>query len=300
MYLGETLVEESFAEAFGMRYTRVLITAHDPYWLAAGMHEFTGFGASIIACDVEAGCERHLSATETPDGRPGASVLLFSYSTEALAKAVPRRAGQCLMTCATTAVFDGLPEGPERIPLGSYLRYFGDGFQQSKLIAGRRYWRIPVMDGEFLAEESLGVAKGVAGGALILEGRDLESTLSAVRRAGEALAEMPGVITPFPGGAARSGSKVGSRYRELRASTNEAYCPSLRGRVDSRLHPEATCACEIVIDGVDDAHVSHAMAHATRAAAGAGLIKISAANYGGHLGKYHLHLHQALRDTPEG
>jgi len=292
--IGETEIVETFAEAFRMRFVRLIVTAHDEYWLDAAAREFTGYASSVIACDAEAGIERPLDASETPDGRPGLAMLVFGFSTDALAKAVPNRVGQCLMTCPTTAVYDGLTEGEERIALGKQIRFFGDGFQKSKLLDGRRYWRVPVMDGEFLVQETLAVGKGVAGGNLILQGRTLETALAAARRAVEAVAPLAGVITPFPGGIARSGSKVGSRYKKLPASTADAYCPTLRGRVDTQLKPEANYALEVVIDGVDEAAVGAAMSAALRAAAGPGVVAIGAGNYGGKLGKFHFRLHELL------
>jgi formylmethanofuran--tetrahydromethanopterin N-formyltransferase len=292
--LADTEIEDTFAEAFRMRYVRVLVTAHDDYWLDVAAREFTGYACSVIACDAEAGIERRVPAAETPDGRPGLAVLLFGFSAESLAKAVPNRTGQCLMTCPTTAVFDGLPGAEEKIPLGKHLRFFGDGFQKSKKLEGRRYWRIPVLDGEFLVEDSLGVGKGVAGGNLIFQSDRMETALDAARRAAESLADMPGVITPFPGGIARSGSKVGSRYKKLLASTADAFCPTLRGRVESKLHPAANYAYELVVDGVDEAAVAKGMAAAMRAAAGSGVVAISAGNYGGKLGKFHFHLRPLL------
>lgn len=295
MKIGETEIVETFAEAFRMRFVRLIVTAHDEHWLDAAAREFTGYASSVIACDAEAGVERKLDPAETPDGRPGLAILVFGFSTESLAKAVPNRVGQCLMTCPTTAVFDGLADGEERIPLGKQIRFFGDGFQKSKLLDGRRYWRVPVMDGEFLVQETLGVGKGVAGGNLIMQARTLETALAAARRAVEAIAAISGVITPFPGGIARSGSKVGSRYKKLPASTADAYCPTLRGRVaETQLFPEANYALEVVIDGVDETAVGAAMAAALRAAAGPGVVAIGAGNYGGKLGKFHFRLHELL------
>ena len=188
----------------------------------------------------------------------------------------------------------GLPEAEESIPLGKHLRYFGDGFQKSKLLAGRRYWRVPVMDGEFLMEEKLGVAKGVAGGNIIMQGTTPEVALNAARLASEALAPLVGIITPFPGGVVRSGSKVGSTYKGMVASTNDAYCPTLRGRVESDLVDGANCAYEIVIDGIDEAAVGNAMKVALETAAGDGILALGAGNYGGKLGKFHFHLHKLL------
>jgi len=288
--LGETLIDDTFAEAFGMRYVRLIITAADDYWLEAALRELCGYSSSVIACDAEAGVERRLSRDEAPDGRPGAAVLLFGFSTDALQKSVPNRVGQCIMTCPTTAVYDGLPAAETRVALGKKIRFFGDGYQKSKQIAGRRYWRIPVMDGEFLVEDQVGAERGVAGGNLILQSVDQPTGLAAVRRATEAIWQLDGVITPFPGGCARSGSKVGSRYKGLVASTSDAFCPTLRGRVASKLHADAHCAYEIVIDGISQQAVGAAMAAAIRAASGKGVVLISAGNYGGKLGKFHFPL----------
>ncbi len=297
MKLGPTEIVDTFAEAFRLRYARLIVTAHDEYWLEAAAKEAAGYSSSIIGCDCEAGLERWMPAEESLDGRRGASLLLFGVSNEQVAKAAMNRTGQCVMTCPTTAVFDGLPQAAERVPLGKSLRFFGDGYQKSKLIDGRRYWRVPVMDGEFVVEESIGVEKGVGGGNIILQAVTLDVALAAARRGVAAIALLAGSITPFPGGVARSGSKVGSRYKGLLASTADGYCPTLRGRVESQLLPEAEAVCEIVIDGVDEAAVAGAMAAAIRAAAGEGVLAITAGNYGGKLGKFHFRLHEVLNGT---
>ena len=290
--LGSTVVEDTFAEAFEMRFVRLIVTAEGSYWLDAAVREFTGYSSSVIACDAEIAVERPLSADETPDGRQGVSLLAFGFSKGALAKAIPNRAGQCLMTCPSTAVYDGLPDGESRIALGKHVRFFGDGYQKSKVIGDQRYWRIPVMDGEFVIQDTLGVGRGVAGGNIILQSTDRSSGLAAAQRGAEAVAAENGAIAPFPGGVARSGSKVGSRYKGLKASTSDPYCPSLRGRVESKLHPDANCAYEIVIDGVNEAAVGRAMSAAMKAAAGEQVVAITAGNYGGKLGKFHFHLHK--------
>jgi formylmethanofuran--tetrahydromethanopterin N-formyltransferase len=296
MQLGNTLIVDTFAEAFRMRYVRLIVTAVDDYWLDIAVTEVTGYGSSVIGCDAEIGLEQKLSPSDTPDGRPGAAVLAFGFSTQALAKAIPNRVGQCLMTCPTTAVFDGLREGEEQLPLGKYLRYFGDGLQKSKVLGGRRYWRVPVMDGEFIVEEQIGVAKGVAGGNIILQATSGETALVAARKAVEAIGKLAGTITPFPGGVVRSGSKVGSKYKGMVASTNDAFCPTLRGRVASELVDGANCAYEIVIDGVSEAAISDAMLAALHAASGDGVLAISAGNYGGKLGKFHFHLRKLIKN----
>jgi formylmethanofuran--tetrahydromethanopterin N-formyltransferase len=292
--IGNTLIEDTFAEAFGMRYTRLIVTAADEHWLDAAVREFTGYSSSVIACDAETGVERRLSAAETPDGRPGVSLLVFGFSTDALAKSVPNRVGQCLMTCPSTAVYSGLAGTETKIPLGKHIRFFGDGFQKSKQVGGIRYWRIPVMDGEFLVQDTAGVERGVAGGNIILQSITQQQGLAAARRGVEAIGRLDGVITPFPGGVARSGSKVGSRYKGLKASTSDPFCPTLRGRVESQLHAEANCAYEIVIDGTSEQAVIAAMAAAMQAVAGDGIVQIGAGNYGGKLGKFQFHLRKLL------
>jgi len=294
MQIKTTTIEDTFAEAFGMKYARVIVTAHDEHWLNAALHELTGFSSSVIGCDLEIGLETRLSPDQTPDGRLGVSVLLFGFSSSAIANGAVNRIGQCVMTCPTTAVFDGMTLAADKVAMGSKIRFFGDGFQKSKLINGRRFWRIPVMEGEFLVEESAGIDKGVAGGNVIIQAESLEPALEAVRRGVDAVGMLAGAITPFPGGVARSGSKVGSIYKKLRASTSDAFCPTLRGRVASQLDEQAHVALEIVIDGVSAEVVGQAMTDACLAAAGDGVVRISAGNYGGELGKHHFHLHKLL------
>jgi formylmethanofuran--tetrahydromethanopterin N-formyltransferase len=292
------VIDETFAEAFPMKATRLLITAHNLTWARHAAVSATGFATSVIACGCEAGIERELSPAETPDGRPGLSVLIFSMSGKELVKQIERRVGQCVLTCPTTAVFAGIAEG-EAVALGRNLRFFGDGWQISKVIAGVRYWRIPVMDGEFLAQETTAVTKAVGGGNLLLLARDTDAALAVAEAAVAAMQRLPNVILPFPGGVVRSGSKVGSKYPALMASTNDAFCPGLHGLVaNSELTPDIRCVLEIVIDGLGEADVAAAMRAGLAAGvdfgAGRGLLRISAGNYGGKLGPYLFHLHPLL------
>jgi formylmethanofuran--tetrahydromethanopterin N-formyltransferase len=298
--IGSTHIADTFAEAFRLRYARLVVTAHDEHWLDAAVRATCGYGTSVIGCDAEIGVEGRLGVDATPDGRPGVAILAFGFAAETLAKAVANRTAQCLLTCPTTAVFDGLPDAAERFPLGGHVRFFGDGFEKTKVIDGRRYWRVPVMDGEFLVEETCGIEKGVGGGNFILQGTTLDGTLAAVRRAVSAIERCPGVIAPFPGGAVRSGSKVGSRYEGLRGSTNEAFSPALVGRVVTELLPGVAAAVEIVIDGIDETTVGKAMAAGIEAAVGPELLAVSAGNYGGKLGKFHFHLHKVLTPSTSG
>jgi formylmethanofuran--tetrahydromethanopterin N-formyltransferase len=291
-------IDDTFAEAFPMKATRLVITAHTPEWARHAAVAATGFATSVIACGCEAGIERELRTDETPDGRPGIALLLFAMSGKELAKQIERRVGQCVLTCPTTAVFAGITEG-EAVALGKNLRFFGYGWQIAKVIGGVRYWRVPVMDGEFVAQETTGIVKGVGGGNLLLLARDTDSALAAAQAAVDAMRHLRNVILPFPGGVVRSGSKVGSKYPSLGASTNDAFCPSLYGLVaSSELNEQTRCVLEIVIDGLTEADVAAAMragidAGVALGAAG-GLLRISAGNYGGKLGPFHFHLHKLM------
>lgn len=288
-------IEDTFAEAFPMTAARLVITAVSPAWARTAANAAVGYAASVIGCDAEAGVERELTPDETPDGRPGVSILLFAFNRDALQKAVVNRVGQCILTSATSACYNGLPLVPDKnIRIGGNLRFFGDGWQFSKLLDGRRYWRVPVMDGEFLCEDWFGTVKGVAGGNFLILGDSQRSALAAAEAAVEAMRGLPGIILPFPGGIVRSGSKVGSRYKKLRASTNDAFCPTLRGVVKSSLPSEAQAVYEIVIDGLSLEAVEEAMRRGIRAACRPGVVGISAGNYGGNLGPFHLHLHRIL------
>ena len=288
-------IEDTFAEAFPMTAARLVVTAETPAWAQTAGQTATGYAASVIGCDAEAGVERVLNADETPDGRPGVSLLLFAFSRDALQKAVVNRVGQCILTCATTACYNGLPPVKDKtIRVGGNLRFFGDGFQFSKKLDGRRYWRLPVMDGEFTCEDVFGTVKGVAGGNFLIVGASQAAALAAAEAAVAAIRRVGDVILPFPGGIVRSGSKVGSRYKKLRASTNDAYCPTLRGLVHSALPEQANAVYEIVIDGLSLAAVEEATRVGVRAACRAGVLGITAGNYGGSLGPFHLHLRKLL------
>jgi formylmethanofuran--tetrahydromethanopterin N-formyltransferase len=287
-------IADTFAEAFPMTAARALITAETSGWAEIAGRTMSGYATSVIACDAEAAIERALGPEETPDGRPGVSVLLFAFSRDALEKAVANRVGQCVMTCPTTACYNGLAPSEKTINVGGRLRYFGDGWQISKRLEGRRYWRIPVMDGEFTCEETFGTVKGVAGGNIILLGTDPAATLAATEAAVIAMRACPDVILPFPGGIARSGSKVGSKYKKLRASTNTAFAPSLRGLVETALPPEVQCGYEIVIDGLSLEAVERATVAGLRAGCLPGVVEITAGNYGGKLGPFHIRLRDVL------
>lgn len=287
-------IDDTFAEAFGMSATGVVVTADTPEWALTAARTMSGFGTSVIGCGAEVGIDRVLGPAETPDGRPGARVLLFGFSADLLQPQLQNRVGQCVLTSPGSACFAGL-DAPARLKLGARLRFFGDGYQTSKRLGARRYWRIPVMDGEFVCEDDTGVTfDAVGGGNLFLLGASQAGVLKVAEAAVAAIAATPDVITPFPGGIVRSGSKVGSKYPNMMASTNQAYSPTLRAAVASALKPDETAVLEIVIDGLSSQAVADAMksglAEALRIGRAHGLSRVSAGNYGGKLGKFHYRL----------
>lgn len=297
MQINGVYIEDAFAEAFPMTATRIIITAADRYWAKRAAESMTGFATSVIACGCEAGVECEIAPDQTPDGRPGIAVLLFSVSGKELEKQVVRRVGQCVLTCPSTSVFSGM-SGEKRVALGSHLRYFGDGFQISKVIDGKRYWRIPVMDGEFVCEESTFRVPAIGGGNFLVLSQTLHGALKACESAMDAMRQIPNVIMPFPGGVARSGSKVGSKYQTLNASTNDAFCPTLRQVTKSLLPAGVSAALEVVIDGLAESDIKRAMRVGILAACEVGkrhgLQAITGGNYGGKLGPHHFHLHEIL------
>ena len=297
MERGGVRIVDTFAEAFDMRAARVLITAQSPGWARTAAQSMTGFATSVIGCKVEAGIEAELSPDETPDGRPGVSVLMFGFDAAGLGSRLVDRVGQTVLTCPTTACFDGLPHAADRVVVGGQLRHFGDKFQSSKVLDGVRYWRIPVMEGEFLVQEAFGIQRAIGGGNFLILGADQRAALAAAEAAVDVMRTVRGVVLPFPGGVVRAGSKVGAkRYKKMIASTNDAYCPTLRGRagVESELPEAVNSVLEIVVDGLDRPAIENALRVGIAAACRPGVVAISAGNYGGKLGKHHFRLHELV------
>jgi len=296
MRINGVKIDDTYAEGFHMSGTRFLITADTPEWALEAARKATGFATSIIACGCEADIESTFAAG--PDGRPGAAIVIMSMNHKLVAEQTLARVGQCVMTCPTTACFNGWESG-ETIDVGKSLRYFGDGFQTSKLIFGKRFWRIPVMDGEFLCEEKFGSFEKGSDSNLILFGEDSAATLRAAEAAVAAMRKSGGVILPFPGGIVRSGSKVGSKYKKLPASTYHNCCPTLKNEKDTLVPEGANCVYELVLCGAKEADIRRAMAAGIRAAALEGIVLISAGNYGGNLGKVRYPLYEILETEKE-
>ncbi|MFX0153381.1 MAG: formylmethanofuran--tetrahydromethanopterin N-formyltransferase [Candidatus Hodarchaeota archaeon] len=295
-------IEDTFCEAFGAWFTRILVTAKNERWAKIAAQTTTGYGTSTIHCDAEAGIDIFVSGEKTPDKRPGVILMFFKNKKEEMSNVVMNRVGQCVFTCPTTACFDALdnsldPEKEFEIKLGANLKFFGDGFQEK--IEGKypfETWSIPVMEGEFIVQSVAKVGKGIAGGNFLIIGRDQDSTLEAAQKAIEAVKDIPNVIAPFPGGIVRSGSKVGSKYSFLNASTNDPLCPSLREKIDnSQLKEGDNCVYEIIFDGATEEPIKTAMKLGIEAAIKVpGINRISAGNYGGNLGKFKYRLYEIL------
>jgi formylmethanofuran--tetrahydromethanopterin N-formyltransferase len=297
MIINGVQIDETFAEAFNMRGTRVIITAQNLKWAYHAANAMTGFATSVIGCGVEAGIEREMSETESPDGRPGLSILMFAMGSKVLMQQLETRMGQCILTCPTAAAFSGI-DSDEKINLGKNLRFFGDGYQISKLISAKRYWRVPVMDGEFLCEETTGMVRAIGGGNFLILATSQPAALAAAEAAITAMKKIPNVIMPFPGGVVRSGSKVGSKYKTMFASTNDAFCPTLKGATNTELSPEIESVMEIVIDGISFDDIAESMRVGIQAICdlgeSSGVKRISAGNYGGKLGPHHFKLHEIM------
>ena len=296
-------IEDTFAEGFGMWGARIIITAKNRKWANIAAREMTGFATSVIACDCEAGIEREIPPEETPDGRPGVSVMVYGFSKKRLSTPMLNRIGQCVLTCPTTAIYNGIPEeeADDMLDVGASLRFFGDGYQVKMRMGDgwgerQRFWRIPVMEGEFLAEAKFGAVRAVAGGNFLIMGENEDVTLEASERAVEAILEVPGVITPFPGGLCRSGSKVGSTYAFLKASTNTPFCPAIKHTFpDSQVPAGSNSVIELVLNGLDEPSVMKAMGAGIRAATEVKGVKwITAVNFDGKLGKFQMGLKDAL------
>ena len=280
-----------------MKASRIIITAESKYWLKKAVDSMTGFATSVIACGCEGGIEKEIPPSKTPDGRPGMIVLIFAMDSESLAKQVLWRVGQCILTTPTTACFSGL-ETDEKINLGNAIRYFGDGFQISKRINNKKFWRIPVMEGEFVIEDKTSVTSGIGGGNILIIGTSNKEVLKAGEAAVKEMKKIDNIILPFPGGIVRSGSKVGSKYKNLIASTNDAYCPTLKGITKTNLDKDIECVLEIVVDGINEKDIALAMKKGISIICkkfNKGIKSISAGNYGGKLGPFHFHLRDIMK-----
>ncbi len=302
MELNGVEIEDTFCEAFGAVFTRILVTAINTKWVKIASQIATGYGTSTIHCDSEAGVDVFVSPDNTPDNRPGAVLMFFKTKKDKMDQVLLNRIGQCLLTCPTTACFDAFnsslaPEKDFEIKTGYKLKFFGDKFEEmAEGLYNFEAWKIPVMDGEFVVQSIFKVGKGIAGGNFLIFGETQEAALEAAEKAIDAIRDVENVIAPFPGGIARSGSKVGSQYSFLNASTNDPLCPTLRNKIEGSLLGEKdNCVYEVILDGATEDAVKKAMKLGIQASVQIpGVNKISAGNYGGKLGKFQYRLYDIL------
>jgi len=295
MEINSVLIYDTFAEAFPIKMARVQITAVTERWAQEAAREATGFGTSVIGCPAEAGIECFVDGRETVDGRPGVNILICNMGLKNLENSLLMRLGQCVLTAPTAAAYSGMDDAETQFDTGRKLSFFGDGYQKSEERFGRKIWKIPLMSGDFIIENSFGAVEGIAGGNFLIQGQNQMSALTAAEVAIDSIRKVEGAITPFPGGVVSSGSKVGSKYKGLKASTNSAFCASLREDGVCVLAEDVSCVFEIVINGVDREAIESAMRAGIHAACQVpGVLRITAANYEGKLGIHRFHLHHVL------
>jgi len=296
MEINGVVIDDTYAEAFPAWISEIVITAANRYLAQEAAEHATGFATSVIGSGVEAGIDRYLVPNKSPDGRPGCMVIMAHPNKKLLQDQIVQRLAECVLTAPTTAIFNGFPNATEKIPVK--LHFFGDGYEYRTKVEDRSVWAIPIMGGEFIIEEEIGCVQGIAGGNFLIMGTDQMSTLTAAQAAVEVVNGTDGAATSFPGGVTGSGSKIGSRkYKFMKASTNDAFCPTIKKKNRNSLVPDGVKAIfEIVIDGISEEAVKTAMADGIRAACRmSGVTHISAGHYGGTLGPYKFYLHEILK-----
>ncbi|EHQ34523.1 formylmethanofuran--tetrahydromethanopterin N-formyltransferase [Methanoplanus limicola] len=298
MKIEGTEIVDTYAEAFPIWLSRIIITADSLELAMVAATEATGFATSTIMCPCEAGIERYYSPAETPDGRPGVSIFICT-ARKSMKENVSARISQCVLTAATASAFDGFPDAKTRYHIK--MHYFGDSYESRCIVGGRKCWKIPIMEGDYIGEESFGAVKGIAGGNFLIMGEDRQSALKAAQAAVEAIKNREGIITGFPGGIVASGSKVASKnYRfPMSASTNHRFCPTLKDKIEDSLVPDGVNSIyEIVINGTDEEVIAGAMRDGILAAVKEeGILYIDAGNYDGKLGTNNFYLHEILKDS---
>jgi formylmethanofuran--tetrahydromethanopterin N-formyltransferase len=298
MELNGIEIEDTFAEAFPIKIARVLITGATERWALVAAREATGFGTSVIACPAEAGIEKVVGGDETPDGRPGVYIQICTFGYKAMEEQLLNRLGQCVLTAPTAHMFNGLPDAEKQFDTGFKLKFFGDGIESELDVGGRKSYAVPMMEGDFITEHNIGAMEGIAGGNFFMLAENQMAALAAAEVAVDAISEVEGVITPFPGGIVASGSKVGANnYSFLKATSNEKFSPSVKDKVEgSNVPADVNGIYEIVINGLDAKVISEAMLAGIKASVQIpGMKKISAGNFGGNLGPHKFNLHDIVK-----
>ncbi|MDO5851053.1 MAG: formylmethanofuran--tetrahydromethanopterin N-formyltransferase [Methanobacteriaceae archaeon] len=293
--MNNTIIDNTYAEAFPAKLSEILITAETKELALIAAQTATGYATSFIGCPAEAGIDQFIPENETPDNRPGYSIIICQTTTKKLENQLLERIGQCILTAPTTAVYNLLPESETQTNTGFKLKFFADGYETKETINNRTMFKIPIMSGDFIIEENIGIIDAIAGGNLFIEANTQKQALKGAQNAINAIKKVPGAITPFPGGIVASGSKIGSqKYSFMNATTNHQFCPTLKDTInDSKLGKDINGIYEIVINAKDMETIKKATKEAIlNASKVEGVQIISAGNYGGKLGKYHIHLEE--------
>lgn len=289
-------VDDTYAEAFSGFYSEFLVTAKDRKWLMAAVNAAVGCATSGIGCGCEAAVDEIIPPSKTPDGRIGAAVMFWvsRFSPDPVKQLegeLLSRIGQCILTAPSTAVWNMTDSG-KKLPVGKKIGYFADGYQREEARFGRSVVVVPRMMGDFLIEKELGYSEGVMGGNLWFFAKSESSALRAAEKAVKVISATSGVVATFPGGVCAAGSKIGSKYSFLSASTHERLCPTLVPHItDSQVPSGVASISEVVFNGISLELLQDVSLKAVHAAKDTpGLLRVSAGSYGGKLGEYRIYL----------
>jgi formylmethanofuran--tetrahydromethanopterin N-formyltransferase len=295
-------IEDTYSEAFDGLFCRIIITAKDETRLKRAAYGSTALPMVVVG-RTEGGVETWLTSKQTPDKRLGAIVQFwgatdeskpFENSLKKFVKEVSYRIRQEILVEPTTAIFNSW-ESEKKFDVMDSVGHCGDGYEWEEEAYGRRVINIPLMMPSFRMERYLGYGVGVSGGNIWFMCRDENSALKAGDRALEAIHRVEGVVTPFD--VCSAGSKPETNFPEIGPTTNHYYCPSLKNKIaDSKVPRGVKSIPEIVINGVSMDAVKKAMKEAINAAKNMrGVVKISAGNYDGKLGKHRIYLRELLQ-----
>jgi formylmethanofuran--tetrahydromethanopterin N-formyltransferase len=294
-------VEDTYAEAFEGLYCRVIITADDKETLHKAAEDATST-PSVVIGRTEGGIEKYLGKNETPDKRIGALLQFwskidedkpFEKSLERFEKELSYRIRQDILVKPFTALFDALPKAEGKLDMMERVGHCGDGYEWIEKRFGRQMITVPIMVPDFQIERYPGYSRGVSGANFWIMCKTKKAFYESGRKALEAIGKVEGVITPFD--VCSAGSKAETKFPLIGPTTNHLYCPSLKKKLgkESRVPEGVRYIPEIVIDGVSLDAVKKAMRGGIEAASRVnGVVRISAGNYDGKLGKYKISLRE--------
>ncbi|MHA1273339.1 MAG: formylmethanofuran--tetrahydromethanopterin N-formyltransferase [Promethearchaeota archaeon] len=294
------IIEDTYCEAFEGLCIQLQVTAQDAEFLNRAVNSFTALPSTVFG-DAEGGIVKWLTEDETIDGRLGAIVQLWVTGTGKKAKAkfyeqLGRRIRQGILVVPTTAVFDYFPKDCEtKFDVMNNVGHCGDGYEWIVEKFGRNLINVPIMMGyDFLIEREISYDKGVMGGNLWLFCDTVDSGIKVGREAVKIIAEVDNVCTTFD--VCSAGSKPETNFPEIGPSTNHPYCPTLKDKLppeEFKVPEGVNSIPEIVFNGLTLDAVKEAMYKVIDGIIEMdGLIKISAGNYGGKLGKFKIYLRE--------